>query len=186
MLVLYSRQEGEFMDRRKAIRAVMTGAAAAATVGIASAADKEIEILVEHWKKSKALTLKVAETMPAENYDYKPYEGAQSFGGEMQHLAQAEGFYLGRLGKGRAPAAPRNDTSKAATIKYLTENYDWAITQVGQLTTADLTKGFGGGRGPDVPGLELLYQAMIHTAHTRGYAEMFLRNKGVVPPTYDV
>ena len=29
-------------------------------------------------------------------------------------------------------------------------------------------------------------QAMIHTAHTRGYAEMFLRNKSVVPPTYDV
>lgn len=175
------------MNRRKAIGAVMTGAAAAATVGIASAADKEIEILVEHWKKSKALTLKVAETMPAENYDYKPFPESQSFGGEMQHLAQAEGFYLGRLGKGgRAPAAPRGDFSKPATIKYLTENYDWAIGVVGQLTAADLTKGFGGGRGPEAAGLELLYQAMIHTAHTRGYAEMFLRNKGVTPPTYDV
>ena len=175
------------MNRRKAIRAVMTGAAAAATVGIASAADKEIDLFVEHWKKSKALTLKVAETMPAENYDYKPYPEAQSFGGEMQHLAQAEGFYLGRLGKSRAPAAPRGDTTKAATIKYLNDNYDWAIGVVGQLTAADLTKPIsGGGRGPDVMGLELLYQAMIHTAHTRGYAEMFLRNKGIVPPTYDV
>jgi uncharacterized damage-inducible protein DinB len=176
------------MDRRKAIKAVMTGAAAAATVGIASAADQQIELFTEHWKKSKALTLKVAEAMPAENYAYKPYADAQSFGGEMQHLAQAEGFYLGRLGKGgRAPAAPRGDTSKPATIKYLTENYDWAIGVVGQLTAADLTKTIsGGGRGPDVTGLELLYQAMIHTAHTRGYAEMFLRNKGIVPPTYDV
>jgi hypothetical protein len=27
---------------------------------------------------------------------------------------------------------------------------------------------------------------MIHTAHTRGYAEMYLRNKGVVPPEYSV
>ena len=35
-------------------------------------------------------------------------------------------------------------------------------------------------------GLELLYQAMIHTAHTRGYGEMYLRIKGVVPPTYNV
>jgi uncharacterized damage-inducible protein DinB len=57
---------------------------------------------------------------------------------------------------------------------------------VGQLTSTDLTKTFGAGKGPAVTGLELLYQAMIHTAHTRGYAEMFLRNKGVVPPTYDV
>lgn len=174
------------MDRRKAIQTVMTGAVAAATVGIASAADKEIEILVEHWKKSKDLTLKVAEAMPAENYDYKPFPSAQSFGGEMQHLAQAEGFYLGMLGKGRAPAAPRGDTSKAATIKYLTENFDWAIGVVGQLSGADFTKPFGAGRGPSMTGLDVLYQAMIHTAHTRGYAEMFLRNKGVTPPTYDV
>jgi uncharacterized damage-inducible protein DinB len=173
------------MNRRKAIRAVMTGAAAAATVGIASAADKEIEIFVEHWKKSKDLTLKVAEAMPAENYNYQPYAGSQSFGGEMQHLAQAEGFYLGRLSKVRAPAAPP-DKTKPATIKYLTENYDWAIGVVGQLTAADLTKPFSGGPGPAMTGLEILYQAMIHTAHTRGYAEMFLRNKGIVPPTYDV
>ena len=174
------------MNRRKAITAVVTGAAAAATVGIASAADQEIEILVGHWRKSKDFTLKVAEAMPAENYDYKPYADARSFGAEMQHLAEAEGFYLGRLGKGgRPPAAPRGDTSKAATVKYLTGNFDWAIGVVGQLTAADLTKSFGG-RGPAATGLELLYQAMIHTAHTRGYAEMYLRNKGIVPPEYDV
>ena len=49
-----------------------------------------------------------------------------------------------------------------------------------------MTKTFGAGKGPAMTGLDLLYQAMVHTAHTRGYAEMFLRNKGVAPPTYDV
>lgn len=131
------------------------------------------------------MTLKVAEAMPAENYDYKPFADARPFGGELQHLAQAEGFYLGRLGKGSAPAAPSGDISKAATLKYLTASFDWSIG-VGQLTAADLTKPFGSGKGERVTGLELLYQAMIHTAHTHGYAEMYLRNKGVVPPEYDV
>lgn len=173
-------------DRRKVLGSIFIGAAGAATVGVARAADKEIEIFVEHWKKSKALTLKVAEAMPAENYDYKPFADARPFGGELQHLAQAEGFYLGRLGKGRAPAGPSGDTSKAATVKYLTATFDWSIGVVGQLTAADLTKPFGGGKGEPMTGLELLYQAMIHTAHTRGYAEMYLRNKGVVPPEYDV
>jgi len=70
-------------------------------------------------------------------------------------------------------------------VKYLTENFDWAIGVVGQLTAADLTKSFSGGGGPST-GLDLLYGAMIHTAHTRGYAEMYLRNKGIVPPEYDV
>ena len=57
---------------------------------------------------------------------------------------------------------------------------------VGQLTEADLTKMLVNGRGGALTGLDLLYDAMIHTAHTRGYTEMFLRNKGIVPPTYSV
>jgi uncharacterized damage-inducible protein DinB len=56
---------------------------------------------------------------------------------------------------------------------------------VNQLSEADLTKTFGNGKSM-MTGLDLLYQAMIHTAHTRGYGEMYLRNKGVVPPTYNV
>src|ERR1700678_2898651 len=106
------------MNRRSAIMSSMAVAAAAATVRVAKAADKEIEILVDHWKKSKALTLKVAEAMPEDGYDYKPFADASSFGKEMQHLGAAEGHYLGMLGKGAAPAAPTGDTSKAATVKY--------------------------------------------------------------------
>jgi uncharacterized damage-inducible protein DinB len=174
------------MNRRSLINTAVMGAAAAAAAGIASAADKEIEVFTEHWRKSKDLTLKVAEAMPPENYDYKPFAEARSFGGELQHLGQAEGFYLGQFGKSKAPAAPSSDTSKAATVKYLTAVYDWAIGVVSQLTEADLTKSFSAGRGPSMTGLDLLYQAMIHTAHTRGYAEMYLRNKGVTPPEYNV
>jgi uncharacterized damage-inducible protein DinB len=175
------------MNRRKVLGSIAAGAAVAASVGVASAADKEIEILVDHWKKSKDLTLKMADAMPAANYDYKPFPEARSFGGELAHLAQAEGYYLGQFGKGgRAPAAPAGDTGKPAMVKYLTDNYDWAIGVVGQLAAADFTKTFGAGKGPGMTGLDLLYQAMIHTAHTRGYAEMFLRNKGVTPPTYNV
>lgn len=174
------------MNRRRLINTAVIGAAAAATAGIARAAEKQIDIFTDHWRKSKDLTLKVAEAMPAESYDYKPFPDARSFGGELQHLGEAEGFYLGQLSKTKAPAAPRGDTGKAATVKYLTDLYDWAIGVVSRLTEADLTKNFTDGRGPSMTGLDLLYGAMIHTAHTRGYAEMYLRNKGVVPPPYDV
>src|SRR5579871_7062420 len=114
------------MNRRIAMRSVAGAAAVAATSQLASAADKEIEIFVDHWRKSKDLTLKVAEAMPAENYDYKPFADARPFGGELQHLGQAEGFYVGQLGKGRGPAAPRGDTSRDTTVKYLSDNFDWA------------------------------------------------------------
>src|SRR5579884_4323554 len=101
------------MDRRGAIGSVIAGAAAlTAAARVARAADREIEVFTDHWRKSKDLTLKVAEAMPAENYDYKPFPDARPFGGELQHLGQAEGYYLGMLGKGKAPAAPKGDTSK--------------------------------------------------------------------------
>jgi uncharacterized damage-inducible protein DinB len=174
------------MNRRTAMGSMAAVVGAAATVRVARAADREIEILVDHWTKSKALTLKVAEAMPEENYDYKPFADARGFGGELQHLGQAEGYYLGQLGKGRSPAPPAGDTAKAATMKYLTALFDWSISVVGQLSAADLTKPFGNGKGAPMTGLDLLYQAMIHTAHTRGYGEMYLRNKGIVPPTYAV
>ena len=174
------------MNRRNAMRSVAAVAAAGASAHMANAADKEIEILVEHWTKSKALTLKVADAMPAESYDYKPFPDAKNFAGELQHLGQAEGYFLGQLDKGRPPAAPAGDTSKAATVKYLTALFDWSIGVVGQLSPADLTKSFGNGKGASMTGLDLLYGAMIHTAHTRGYVEMFLRNKGIVPPKYAV
>jgi uncharacterized damage-inducible protein DinB len=172
------------------VSSAIVGAAAVATSGFAVAVedkkDSEIEVLTAHWKKSKTLTLKVAEAMPPENYNYKPFPDARSFGGELQHLGQAEGYYLGMFGKGGAPAPPKADTSKAATVQYLTAVFDWSIGIVGQLTTPDLTKSFSAGRGASMTGLDVLYQAMIHTAHTRGYAEMYLRNKGVTPPEYDV
>ena len=165
---------------------IVAGAGAvAATVRVARAADTEIQILVDHWKKSRALTLKTAEAMPANLYDYKPFPEARGFGEELQHLGDGEAYYLSRIGKAAAPAVPKSDISKAATVKYLTELYDWSIGVVGQMSSADLTKTFGQGKQA-ASGLELLYQAMIHTAHTRGYAEMYLRNKGVVPPTYAV
>src|ERR1700688_1773250 len=48
-----SNYNGSRMNRRKVLTTMVAGAAAAATVSVASAADKEIEILVGHWRKSK-------------------------------------------------------------------------------------------------------------------------------------
>ena len=182
------------MDRRTMIGGMV---AAAVTAPVVLRAD-ELTDWAAWWERSKRYTLQIAEAMPAGDYNFAPFgngsaeavrsgDGARTFAQVMQHIGQAEGFYLGRLGKGGPPpAAPQNDTSKAATVKYLTEQFDWSIGVVKQLTQADLTKSFGGGWGPAMSVLDLLLNAMVHTAHTRGYSDMYLRNKGVKPPTYQV
>ena len=182
------------MDRRTMIGGLV--AAAVATPAMLRA--DELGDWAAWWERSKRYTLQIADAMPAADYNFAPFgngtpeavrsgDGARTFGQVMQHIGQAEGFYLGRFGKGGTPpAAPQGDTSKAATIKYLTEVFDWSIGVVKQLTPADLTRQIPGGRGAAMTGIDLLLNAMVHTAHTRGYSDMYLRNKGVKPPTYQV
>ncbi len=64
---------------------------------------------------------------------------------------------------------------------------DWSVSVVKQLTAADLTTTFpAAGRGTAMTGLDLMLNAMVHMAHTRGYSDMYLRNKGIKPPSYQV
>ena len=181
------------MNRRTMIGGVM---AAMATPAMLRAQD--IGSWSGWWERSKRYTLQIAEAMPPADYSYAPFgngtaeavksgDGARTFGQLMQHIGQAEGFYLGRFGKGGpAPQVPAGDISKAATIAYLNQLFDWSIGVVKQLTPADLSAPVAGGRGPAMTGLDLLLNAMVHTAHTRGYSDMYLRNKGIRPPTYQV
>jgi len=195
------------MNRRHALGSVVAAAAAVPLFKSSlKAQDAQIQDWVKWWENSKAYTLAIANAMPADQYSYVPFkngdaDAVRTFGATMQHIAQAEGFYLGRFGKngpapqpptlaGAAPAAgkgkgPAPDTSKEPTVKYMTELFDWSIGVVKQLTSDDLTKSFGQGKQA-MTGLDLLLNAMVHTGHTRGYADMYLRNKNVVPPTYKV
>ncbi len=189
------------MNRRHAIGGMV---AAAAAVPLLKGQGSEVTDWVGWWERSKKYTLAIAEAMPADGYDYVPFKNGEgdagrSFGSLMQHIGQAEGFYLGRLGKngpapqipqlaGAAPAKGKGgnpDLSKAATVKYLNDLMDWSIGVVKALTPADLTATFGQGKQAST-GLSLLLNAMVHTGHTRGYSDMYLRNKGIKPPTYAV
>ena len=182
------------MNRRRAIFGM---AAAAATVPLSLGAD-DAATWTAWWERSKKYTLAVADAMPAGDYGFAPFgagaadgvrsgDGARTFGQLMQHIGQAEAFYLGRFGKGGpAPAPPTGDAGKEATIKYLNAVLDWSVSVVRQLTPADLTAAVTAGRGNPMTGLDALLNAMIHTAHTRGYSDMYLRNKGIKPPSYQV
>lgn len=171
------------MNRRKAIGGIVAGAAL--TAPMAFAAGPEIDMWVARWQKAKDFTVAVAEAMPADRYSFKPdgIDEVRTFAGQLVHLAQAEGFYLGRLGKnGAAPMAPSGE-GKDEVLAYLDSLFDWSIGSINALTDADLTATFGNGKQAS-SGLDLLLNAFVHTAHTRGYAEMYIRVAGLTPPAY--
>ena len=172
------------MNRRKAIGS-MTAAAIAAPLALG--ADDEISDWVGWWERSKKYTLQIAEAMPENGYDFRPFQsagaaadgvksgdGARSFGELMQHIGQAEGFYLGRFGMGAAPMAPQNDTSKAATVKYLNELFDWSIGVVRAVDSPRRSdqNHSRAARGRGMTGLSAFVPnaTVMYTAHTRGYS----------------
>src|SRR5262249_44311701 len=90
------------MNRRQMIGGLVAAAVAAPQIAEAD----EIGNWVGWWERSKTYTLAIADAMPAGDYNFAPFgagaaegvrsgDGARTFAQVMQHIAQAEGFYLG-------------------------------------------------------------------------------------------
>jgi uncharacterized damage-inducible protein DinB len=176
------------MKRRTAIQRVVMGTVAAA-VPQARAAGKDLEIFLARWDKAKLFTLQVADAMPADSYDFKPKAEMRGFGQLIQHLATNNAFYISRFKAGEIPDSlqPPEKFDKETTKKYLTGSFDFCAGVLKGITAADLDKQYPG--RPNTPaqtGWDWVLHAFIHTAHHRGYADVYLREKGITPPRYSV
>jgi len=177
------------MNRRKAIHSVALGAGAAAAAPLATASEKDVSVFSARWEKAKAFTLEVANAMPAESYDFKPKPEMRGYGELTAHIGSGNVFYLSRFNKGEVPdnLAQPKVFDKATVTKYLSDTFDFCAGLIKNLTDADLDKMYPGRPNtPAASGWDWLLNSFIHTSHHRGYAEVYLREKGIVPPRYSV
>ena len=163
--------------------------AAVAAAPQARAAGKDLEIFLARWEKAKVFTLQVADAMPADAYDFKPKTEMRAYGQLMQHLATNNAFYISRFKAGEIPdnLLPSEKFDKETTRKVITESFDFCAAVLKGITAADLDKSYPG--RPNTPpqtGWDWVLHAFIHTAHHRGYAEVYLREKNITPPRYSV
>ncbi|HVW86177.1 MAG TPA: DinB family protein [Bryobacteraceae bacterium] len=176
------------MNRRKAIQSAVLGAGAAA-VPAALAGEKDSSVFAARWEKAKVFTLKVTDAMPADSFGFKPKPEMRGFGELMAHIGSGNVFYMSRFNKGETPESltPPKVFDKETVKKYLTDSFDFAAGLIQKLTDADLDKSYPGRpNAPAQTGWDWLLNGFIHTAHHRGYAEVYLREKGITPPTYSV
>jgi uncharacterized damage-inducible protein DinB len=174
------------MNRRNIIQSAVLGAVA---VPMAVAGEKDITVFAARWEKAKVFTLKVADAMPAESYAFKPQPEMRGYGELMQHIGSGNVFYISRFNRGEIPDAlnPPKEFDQETTKKYLTDTFDFCAGLIGKLTEADLDKAYPGRPNtPSQTGWDWLLNGFIHTSHHRGYADVYLRSKGIVPPTYNV
>jgi uncharacterized damage-inducible protein DinB len=140
-------------------------------------------IVLKHLKTSRDFTLKVADQMPAESYDFKLTPPQMSFAQQMTHLAQSLSAFTSPFsGHEAAPAKPAS-MSKKDVIAFVGKSYDDAIAQVSKLTPEQISKTYKSEEG-SMTGLELLMAMLDHSTHHRASAEMYLRAKGITPSEY--
>ena len=140
----------------------------------------------KHWASSAALTLAVAQAMPADGYDFVPPSTVEpkemTFGALMVHIVQADLNYFGRVSGEKGPAKPAT-MDKAAVVAYMKDGLAFCSQTAASLSDDQLAKMYGP-EGKQMSGTEALWGGFTHMAHHRGQAEVYLRLKGVKPPAY--
>ena len=156
----------------------------AACMTWAAASDSDFKTaVVKHLTTSRDFTVKVAEAMPAANYDFKLTAPQMSFAQQLVHLSQGLTYFLAAFeGKKADPAKPKS-MSKDDVIPFIKSSFDSAIQEVSGLNQDQLSKVYKSDEGTE-SGMDLLLGALDHTTHHRASAEMYLRAKGITPPEY--
>ncbi len=147
-----------------------------------------LDDFVKDWKISKEFTVAVAEKMPAEFYDFKATKEEMSFGEQMMHIAASLFFRFNQISGKEMPfkEMPKKITREVA-LEWLNRSFDYVIAVVPQLTDEQLNKAKFKvdwlGR-PEVNGRDMMMNMFVHVAHHRAQCEVYLRLKGITPPTY--
>jgi len=140
----------------------------------------------QHFGALHKLSVAVAEAMPAEQYAFRPDPASMTFGELMSHIAATNFSFCAGLQDSVAPQTPTPaDKDKVAVVNYLSSSFEYCATIIPNLTEEQLTKVHNSPDGR-LPGQEVLLAMFVHVAHHRGQAEIYLRDKGIKPPSYMV
>jgi uncharacterized damage-inducible protein DinB len=139
-----------------------------------------------HFSALAQLSMAVANAMPADQYGFRPHPESMTFGELMNHIAQTNYQFCVGMKDVDAPAeASATPAQKESIVKFLQGSFDYCAPIIRGLTDAQLS---GKHNSPDgnLSGREVLLALYIHVAHHRGQAEIYLRDKGIKPPSYRI
>lgn len=149
------------------------------------------DALVKHWKITAEFTIKVAEAMPAENYSFRPVPEEMTFGQQMTHIGAANIGTCAAVSGMQRPDEPAGvaawrkdqklDVDRATVVQYLNLVFNFCNKAIDATTWEKLDAKVG---NTALTGFERYWSYFTHTAHHRGQAEVYLRLKGITPPTY--
>lgn len=126
--------------------------------------------------------IKMAEKMPEENYSFKATPDVRAFGQLVAHVADAQARACSAVNGEQKAVNAGSKTSKADLVAALKESYAICDKAFDSLTDAKAGEMIAVGQRRRSR-LGLLAGMVSHSNEEYGYMAVYLRLKGVVPPS---
>ena len=147
----------------------------------------ELERFLESWDREAASTVKLLESLPPSQYDFRPDPGARSLGELAWHLAEGDAYMSYGIERGQfsMDAKPPN-IERPRTVEGLAPGYQRihreAVARIRALAPADLDRTLPFFTGP-MTVRDILWTAILaHGVHHRGQLTVLCRLAGGQAP----
>lgn len=149
-----------------------------------------VDQLVKEWTRAKLGTQEYIDAMPDDTISFKPAPEIRSFAGQMLHIASTQ-YMFGSIVAGKEnpfDASKGKDLEKTPELsktelrRLVLDSYDYMIAAVKGPNDAWLDESVSFFKSR-MPRYLLLAKALEHHAHHRGQTTIYLRLKGITPPS---
>jgi hypothetical protein len=143
--------------------------------------------LQRSYAQLKANLTQSAEKMPEADYGFKPTPEIRNYGQLWGHVANAQ-FAQCAQARGVANPNPQgtnfeDKTTKADVVKALADSFAFCDEAFSSLTDESAAEMLQGGRGGPVSRAVVLTGVLTHGSEMYGIGTVYLRLKGLVPPS---
>lgn len=136
-----------------------------------------------NYTRVKTNFIKAAEKMPEDQYDFKPMPDMQSFKERIAHIAVSSMGPCSALKGEPKTIDAKTLKSKADVVAALKDAFATCDAVIDNMTDADAVTMVNSGRGGPRSKLAMGYGLVGHTNELYGYICVYMRLKGIVPPS---
>jgi uncharacterized damage-inducible protein DinB len=137
------------------------------------------------WENSKNYLAEIAESMPAENYNYKPTEREMNFQEQLLHIRNnmiwlSTTYFIDENSEKFEKSDPK---TKDEIIQELNLSFEYVASTIKNYKEEDLTTKVDFFAGPKSK-IQLLNLLQDHVTHHRGQLIVYLNLNEIIPPKY--
>lgn len=145
------------------------------------------------WKRSKTYLLEISEAMPAKDYNFRPVPEIRTFAEQILHLSSSIYDFSALIKGEKNPVLQTvfdaKGKSKSQIVEILNQALNYATSAIEDVTEQGSRQTIQwGGRlyenSTEMPIFGVIRVLHDHTTHHRGQLVVYLRLKGIEPPTY--